>query len=216
MTFTWVLIAGLRTFGARMTPEQEDDWCSVWGSIGRLMGIREDLVPADVEESQVLFETLLPRLRGRTADGVNMTAALLNLIHDSVPGPLFHGLGATMMRELSGDPICDLLDVPRPNFTRLFYRLLQGVTWTSQGLGGSWDPAARLLRSFNVQLIDAFIRKGMDGAAITFTPEQELQSIQQGKRLRGIPAELHDHWTRNVPLRRDVRIKPAPIAPAFA
>lgn len=213
MTFTWVVVDGLRKFGADLSSQQGEDLLYAWCCIGRILGIREDLLPANLAEAQVLFEALLRRLHGRTPEGVQMTAALLGLIREVVPFRILNGLGATMMHEISGAWICDLLSVPPANFTRVVYRLLQGLAWISNGLGMGWDPAAGVLRRFNCDLIEGLIRKRMGGKPFEFTPSEELRGIGQARAQEAKDlSERLARWRQGPPRRHGVRVFPQPVA----
>lgn len=106
-TFSWVGVRGLRTLGLGLNPREEEAIIHCWRVAGHHMGIRDELLPATVEDSRLAFDQMKGRLayfdegnergkRGRQ-DGVQLTNALMNWTKDeflpSVMGMLDEKVG---------------------------------------------------------------------------------------------------------------------------
>jgi len=87
-TFSWVGVRGLRTLGLGLNAREEEAIIHCWRVAGHHMGIRDDLVPATVEESKLAFDQMKRRLayfeegnelgkKGRE-DGIALTNALMD------------------------------------------------------------------------------------------------------------------------------------------
>lgn len=116
MTFSYVGVRGMKTLGIVVTPEQEEAYIHCWNVIGYAMGIVPELLPADVAQAELLFETIKDRQTGPNEAGVRLTEALVNdllvpALSRIVPvvgkdAPVF------LIRTLIGDDTADDLEVP--------------------------------------------------------------------------------------------------------
>src|ERR1044072_1432673 len=113
-TFAWVTVRGLRDLGAGLSADQEEGIVQSWNDAGDLMGIRRELMPADVGEAELLFTRIKQRVAAPSEGGRSMQAALLNFEQSLMPThlPGFRHLPRMAMRPLVGDGTADLLGVP--------------------------------------------------------------------------------------------------------
>lgn len=124
MTFSHVGVRGLEDLGVKLTAEQKDAYIHCWNVVGHVMGIRDELLPADHREAEVLFETIKARQQGATPEGQAMMAALLGFVQGLFPERV-RGIPQILMRELVGDPTADVLGLPELSaWQRLWQRLL--------------------------------------------------------------------------------------------
>ena len=107
LTFSWVVIDGLRRLDVRLRPEQERIFYDIWKRVAPALGLLPRLVPETVEDA----ERLTRLIRARQVDGpiqegkVNedgkvMANALLDFLRRSLPWPLkyIRRLPASVMR----------------------------------------------------------------------------------------------------------------------
>ena len=119
LTFSSVIIDGLRRLGMKVTEEQAEDYLYFWKIVGGMMGIREDIIPQTMEQFTILAETIGRRHHGPSPEGVQMTRALLEFHGDLIPGQIFDNIIPALIRELVGDEIADWMDVPRSDWQKL-------------------------------------------------------------------------------------------------
>jgi len=130
-TFHYVTLAALDRLGVPLTDEQREAYVHAWNVVGWIMGIDERLIPTGYAQAQQLSELIFERQYGSCPEGVEMTAALVEFVQDILPGTVFDGYPATMIRYLVGDDTAGLLGVaPR--------------SWEKHMIG----PAARVLPAF--------------------------------------------------------------------
>ena len=127
MTFSYVGVRGLEDLGVELSDRQKDAYIHCWNIVGHVMGIRDELLPADHREAEILFRTIKERQQGATPEGRAVMAALLGFVEGLFPS-LLRGVPHLLMRELVGDPTADLLGIPAVNgLQRLWQRLLVGM-----------------------------------------------------------------------------------------
>jgi len=118
LSFSVVVLRGLRALGVRVRPHEAEDYFYSWRVIGEMLGIAGDVLPRDLDEATELTSLVARRNHRRSDDGITMTRALLELMADSLPHRL-DAAPAALMRYMSGDELCDLLDVPRRDWAPL-------------------------------------------------------------------------------------------------
>jgi hypothetical protein len=116
MGFSWVVIEGLRTLGAGLGAEEEEDYYYLWFTFARMMGIHPDgrphdasWVPATVEEAATFYRAYARRNYVDAADnpdGVMLSRVNLAMVESFVPGwARWFGIGLLprlVMTELLG------------------------------------------------------------------------------------------------------------------
>jgi hypothetical protein len=119
MTFSYVGVRSMETLGIKLTAEEREAYIHCWNIVGHAMGIQPGLLPANLSEAKLLFDTIKARQHGPNEDGRKLTAALI----DGLLAPTFskilpiggRTLPPVLIRKLIGDESADVLGVPRPN-----------------------------------------------------------------------------------------------------
>jgi hypothetical protein len=65
-----------------------------------------------------LCDTILRRQQAHSGAGAALTKGVLDFIREVLPGPVFAGVGPTLIRHIAGDAAADLVDVPPADFTK--------------------------------------------------------------------------------------------------
>lgn len=113
-TFAWVGIRGMRDLECGLTPDQEEGIVQVWNATGHALGIRRDLMPANVAEAEEIFTRIKARVAGPCEEGRSMQAALLDYQEGLIPEFMssYRHLPRMVMRHLVGAGTADMLGVP--------------------------------------------------------------------------------------------------------
>lgn len=110
MGFSGVVIRDLPELDVMLTTEEVDDYLYLWNVVGELLGVRKDLLPADLGEALALIAAVKSRQQESSVAGREMTAALLRYHAELLDD--FADVGVGAMRRLAGDYVCDILGVP--------------------------------------------------------------------------------------------------------
>ncbi len=113
MTFSYIGVRSLDRLGANLTTEEKDAYIHCWNVAGYLMGVREDLLPANHAEAEHLFEAIKAQQAGGTPEAQQMQAALLAFVEGLLPAGPFKRLPTYMTRQLIGNETADILGVRR-------------------------------------------------------------------------------------------------------
>ncbi|HET7560569.1 MAG TPA: oxygenase MpaB family protein, partial [Limnochordia bacterium] len=112
MAFTVVVWRGLRRLGIQLSPAECEDYLYLWRVTGELLGIMPEIIPTDVAEAEATCDAIARRHHGPSPEGVLMTRALLHLHQHLLPGRLFEGAMAAVIRLMVGEGIADWMEVP--------------------------------------------------------------------------------------------------------
>jgi hypothetical protein len=127
LTFSYVAVRSYLKLGVRMTEGQKNDYVHCWNVVGFLMGIREELLPANYEESRKLYEAIRAHQAGPSTAGRALTAALMNLLEDLMPPGTRH-LPVILTRYLVGSETAAMIGLRQaPYLDRIqFWCMLRG------------------------------------------------------------------------------------------
>jgi hypothetical protein len=129
--FSITVICCLNALGVSFTREERDAYIHLWLVVGALMGIdysqivtgrKPDEQPFSYYDLELMQTTIARRQTAPSPGGQQLTAALLNMQRQSLPGFLqgmLRGLPHDQMRALIGDPMADMLGVPPAGVLRL-------------------------------------------------------------------------------------------------
>jgi hypothetical protein len=174
MSFGYVVVDGLRRLGVAVAPDAAEAYLDAWRAVGRIMGVREELLPLDMREAQALTETIVRRQVAGSAEGRQMTAALLHMLEDNAP-PLFKGFPAAMMRHFLDPRTADSLGIPR-------HWLDERIVDVATALTGALDNAIehskrrqRIIRRFSLHLLQWMVNVDRGGQRTPFQIPPDLQ-----------------------------------------
>ncbi len=115
LTFSYVAVRSFVKLGVRMTDADKNNYVHCWNVVGFLMGIREELLPADYEESKKLYDAIREHQAGASKAGQALTAALMNLLEQLMPDGSRH-LPVCLTRYLVGSETAAMLGLRQPPY----------------------------------------------------------------------------------------------------
>ena len=111
MTFSYVGVRGFKSLGVPMTAAQQDAYIHCWNVVGHLMGIREDLLPADMANAEVLYDAIRAHQAGPSPAGQALAGALMRVLTQLMPETQKH-VPVVLTRDLVGTASADMLGIP--------------------------------------------------------------------------------------------------------
>jgi hypothetical protein len=132
MTFGYIVLAGLERLGFEVSAVEREAYFECWMAVGRIMGVREDLIPGDVEEGRLLAQQIFQAQGEASQQGQELASALVHGYQQLLPEPLA-GMPASMMHffleqeSLTGRNVAQMLGVPAPDWTLGVTRFAVGV-----------------------------------------------------------------------------------------
>lgn len=129
LAMAYIPIRGLRKI--KLDPEEKESeaYLHLWNVVGDLLGVREELLPANLREAYHLDRLIVQRNMRSSEAGVALTQALLDSMAMSIPASMPKNLPATQMRLLLGDAIADMLAIPSADWTTNLIKTTQIRHW---------------------------------------------------------------------------------------
>jgi hypothetical protein len=178
MTFAVLVPWGLRRMRLRIAAEQIDGWFAAWRYIGRLLGIRPELIPESFERGEELARRILARMIEPTEDSRVVEAALLQSFDKPFPWWLKGRLASItrffLYNVLEDDRrlrVADAVGVPRRPFRDWRFRFYLTHAPEFQRF--------RVLKRFSLGIIQMLVDAERGGGRAEFR----------------IPEELSRHWS---------------------
>jgi len=125
MSFSHVVLEGLPHLGVEISQDDTEAYIHCWKIVGHVLGIRDELQPADAADAAALWQAIARRQTAPSKAGTDLTAALLKFVHEALPGTIFDGVADVTSRALIGDAVSDLLGVPVHPVERVLLRPLR-------------------------------------------------------------------------------------------
>ena len=184
MTFAYIVLNGLDRLAITVSPAEREAYFACWMVIGRIMGVREDLIPANVADGRALAYQIFKDQGQSTPQGKELARDLIKGDQQIMPAPL-HGMPASMMHffmqpeSLTGRNIAGMLGVPAPDWTLGVTRFAVGVDQFLTKWGIENPLSSSIAGLVGREFIQGFLRVERPGRA-PFS----------------IPLELHDQWSQ--------------------
>lgn len=107
--FSVVVLQSLQRMGISVEPGDRDDFVHLWTTIGLMLGVRPDLLPADHGEAAVSLRRIEARRMGGSSEGRMLMHSLLGGMQRHVGLAALHSVPARLTRYLVGDARARLL-----------------------------------------------------------------------------------------------------------
>ena len=156
-TFSVLMLDGMRKFDIDFTPEEVDAFIHVWNVVGYLMGIDERLLQQDPAAAKQQFYAIKSRIQSPCAEGRDLTRALLDFLHEMIPGDVFDHFADTLMRDTIGTALADDLEIPDPDWTKVFLPLVSRVGFICDEAGDRSTVVCDILQQLQTKLIEALM-----------------------------------------------------------
>ncbi|MDH3643926.1 MAG: DUF2236 domain-containing protein, partial [Gammaproteobacteria bacterium] len=183
MTFSYVILDGLSKIGINIDRPAQEAYLAAWRAVGQVMGVKEELLPANMELAQELTWFIFDRQGRGSPQGIDLTRALLDTMQSLAPF-FMKPFCSSLLRVYVEKDVADYLKVPR-------HLLRDSLTLGLQRAYGAIDNLLhlspfglwgyRLLSHFVIDILTHLGRGDHKQAAFT------------------IPEELHAHWKRWTP-----------------
>lgn len=190
MVFAFLILDGLDKLAIATTARQREGFLETWKVIGRLMGIHEELIPADVAEARALCARIQQRQVQVCDEGRSMTQALLKMTqHEMVPGP-WRAWPAVMMRHFLPEDVADGFQVPNSPVRQRLLRWLVKYRSTHPENLFTKKMHVHLVRRISMVWIHSMVTVGLGGKRSPWVLPTNLQQGWASSRFPSIWKQL--------------------------
>lgn len=163
MTFAYIVLAGLDRLGLEISQAEREAYFQCWMVIGRVMGVRDDLIPTNIDEGRSLAQQIFKAQGQASTEGQELARDLIGGYQQMLPPPL-EGMPASMMHfflqpePLTGRNIAEMLALPPPDWTLSVTKVAVGIDNFLDKFGLDNPLASRIAGFVGRELINGFLR----------------------------------------------------------
>jgi hypothetical protein len=123
MSFSFLVLDGLQRLGAELSPADRDAYFRAWMAVGRIMGIKDYLIPLDIEQGRELTQLIHERQSAASPEGTALALALVEGYQGLLPH-LLKGAPVSLIHlfldkdPFTGQNVAALLGLPPADWTR--------------------------------------------------------------------------------------------------
>jgi hypothetical protein len=186
MTFGYIVLAGLERLGIAVSEAEREAYFQCWTAIGRVMGVREELIPANISEGRTLARAIFKDQGRASREGQQLAQALLRGYQSLLPEP-FDGVPASMMHffleseSLTGRNIAQMLGIPRPDWTLDATELAVALGGFLSKHGIANPLTSHIAGVVGRELIEGFICAERGGSRVSFSIPVDLHALWAGR-----------------------------------
>jgi hypothetical protein len=177
MVFTDLILSGLERMGLAVTDDEKQGYLSTWNVIARVMGVQQELIPANMAESKFLCQRIQARQIEICQEGIDMNDALLHAMEQKFPGRS-RRWPAALMRHYLPPHVADGFKLPKYPTLELRLRFREVVTRLFFPILERFDQ--RWWRNFLMNIVEKTVFSEMDNKRTPFR----------------IPTHLNELWKR--------------------
>jgi hypothetical protein len=181
MSFSYVFSDPMRRLGVRVPAKDIEAYLHLWNVIGHLLGLCDELLVHDIADATALVDTIRRRQFEASAEGQELTRALLDLMDELTPVHRIDGTIPPLIRHLIGDETADLLLVPKSDITDHLGPLARVAKWFFVHVLGQIERdlpryrlASRMAAPFGRDLLDAGFKLERGGDRAPFDIPDQL------------------------------------------
>ena len=175
MTFSSLVLDGLAMLDLEVARSDQEAYLDAWIAVGRVMGIREELIPADVAEARALTALIQRRQIAPSQEGREMTAALLDMMEQNVARP-FHALAPALVRHFLPPDVADDLGVPTHHIDKVVGTIVTDVTHVFDSVTNHSARRRAAFRAFSLHMIRFMFTVELGGQRAKFRLPETIQA----------------------------------------
>ncbi len=174
LTFSVVVLDSIAKLGRTFSDDDAEAYFHCWNCVGHVLGIEDALIAATIADSRRLWRRITERNWEPCPEGAAMTHALLGAMEHAIPGTVFDGFPAYLLRYLGGDQLADILDVPGHSWTSVLAGPLRLLARGTDAAGDVDPIVAKVAARLSKQLLDGFGWVARGGERAPFDIPQQL------------------------------------------
>jgi hypothetical protein len=119
MSFSWIAVDGLAKLDIPLSDYDQRAYLHCWNIVGHLLGVHDDLLPANPADAKALSDAIAAHQFGPTQDAKDLEAALLDMMQHVLPGNALDRVPALMTRYFLGKQWAEWLGIHEGFLTEL-------------------------------------------------------------------------------------------------
>jgi hypothetical protein len=177
LSFSVTIVDALEISNISINKDEREAFLHLWKVIGYILGVEEQLMPADYAEAVYLMKRWSARNHKDTPAGRELMGVMVKFWYDNVPLKIFDGLTSGHCRIWIGDKLSDQLGVPPFDWTVNVLRALHWVWKYEDKFEDSFIPYQSFTRFWTRGLMTALLSTQRGGSRPDFHIPEHLQQM---------------------------------------
>jgi hypothetical protein len=180
MSFSALIIEGLEMLNIKWTEKQQDAFIHCWNVIGYILGVKEELLPANYKEAMDIGYRVFNDQKAASQEGKELADALVSFIQHIIPGTSFDSIPNEMIHFFLGEENATLLGVKREK--NGLQDSLPGLFKFAWGISDELKDHSAIVRA----IAKPFSKMVLQGVLFSYSNNRGLSLL--------IPPSLKDNW----------------------
>jgi hypothetical protein len=177
MTFSVAVLDGLAHLDVVLTADEVEAYMHTWNVIGHVMGLRDELLPADHASGKLLAARVAERQFAASPEGQRMMRALLDMMRELVPGTAFDHVPAQFVRYFLGPAVAEMLEVPTDDGESRLVRVWRTLGRVGDEVGDNSAAIRGLARRFSGLMIEGLLVANRGPKRLAFRIPTETRQV---------------------------------------
>ncbi len=177
MAFSYIVLDGLEKLDIELTDQDRMGYLHCWNIIGHLLGVHDDLLPANPAQAKALANAIAAHQFAPTQEGKDLTKALLDMMANILPGDVLHDMPAIMLRFFLGKEWAGWLGVQEEVLEDLVTQPIQFLGLTFGGAIEDSKTLGDIAEKMGQLLIGSIMLVGRGGNRPSFAIPTELREV---------------------------------------
>lgn len=176
LAFSSIALDGLRKLGLKISSEDQECYLHAWRVIATILGIRAELLPADMAKARALWRRIAETQFTASPEGKELARDHLEFLKELMPGKILDGFPPTLMYFLMGRKLaCGQLGLPGPGWTYFLVLILRRLIRMEGRIFLSSATLRRIASEAGRQLMESLYRTWNRGDGSPFRIPDSLR-----------------------------------------
>jgi len=122
LAFSLIVVRGLKKLGKSIHSEEAFHYINYWNAIGKLLGLKEDLLPRSNKEAYILERNIRERQFEPSESGKRLTQSLLTYFEEATYDSPLKGQSNALVAFLLGEKVSQILGVEQKFMDNLVFQ----------------------------------------------------------------------------------------------
>lgn len=159
LSFSLMVIRGLRRLGRKVNAQEALGYIQYWNTIGRMLGLDEQLLPQNNKEAFLLEKRIRKRHFKKSEAGIKLTKSLFSYFHEVSEGSPIEGKVNPFAHFLLGEEVCAMLDIRVPDSEKIAFKPYQLFLQFGNQVINKADTYAQAYLNYKKQIENIQINK---------------------------------------------------------
>ena len=177
VSFSASVLQGLERLGVTLDESEKDGYMYLWGHIGRLMGIHEELIPGSYAEGVELMDRIFDHQLAPSESGQLLARSCHEFMDYVIPGTFFDGFPEVLTHRMCEERVVAALEMESHEAiqNKILFRLTRAMSQVSDFMEDNSMIVNNATHKFGKRFLEGIFEYYNDWKEIKFTIPPSLR-----------------------------------------